>query len=480
MRVCIVAEGCYPFVVGGVSSWVHSLIQLFPETEFVILAIAANRSQRGKYAYELPKNVSAVYELYLDDVDWSGSKKLHRKRLKKEQYQALRSLILDQDIEWDVLFDLFQKENVSLNALLMGEDFLNAVRDCYNLKYSQIVFSDFLWTMRSIYLPLFLTMQTEIPRADLYHCVATGYAGVLGAMAKHFYGSRLLISEHGIYTREREEELIKAKWVEGIYKNIWIEQFKKMSLLAYRYADQVTCLYKHAMELQIELGCPAEKIKITPNGIDDQRFVRCLEEERKEDDTINIGAVLRIAPIKDVKTMIRAFAYAKKEAPKLALWIMGPSDEEKEYAKECFELVDLLGVEDVIFTGKVDVTEYLGKMDMTILTSISEGQPLTILESFAAKKPVIATDVGNCRGLIYGEGDSFGEAGIITHIMNVEEIAAAMVDLACHREKRIGMGKNGYRRLKSRYLVEDMKETYRQIYRQFEDEGRVQGKKGDV
>ena len=111
------------------------------------------------------KNVSAVYELYLDDVDWSGSKKLHRKRLKKEQYQALRSLILDQDIEWDVLFDLFQKENVSLNALLMGEDFLNAVRDCYNLKYSQIVFSDFLWTMRSIYLPLFLTMQTEIPRA---------------------------------------------------------------------------------------------------------------------------------------------------------------------------------------------------------------------------------------------------------------------------------------------------------------------------
>ena len=155
MRVCIVAEGCYPFVVGGVSSWVHSLIQLFPETEFVILAIAANRSQRGKYAYELPKNVSAVYELYLDDVDWSGSKKLHRKRL-------------DQDIEWDVLFDLFQKENVSLNALLMGEDFLNAVRDCYNLKYSQIVFSNFLWTMRSIYLPLFLTMQTEIPRADLY------------------------------------------------------------------------------------------------------------------------------------------------------------------------------------------------------------------------------------------------------------------------------------------------------------------------
>ena len=323
-----------------------------------------------------------------------------------------------------------------------------------------------------------VSLRQEMPDflPDRLEAGTHNIAGIAGLLE----GLRFLRRREQAGLAAREEELIRAKWVGGIYKNIWIEQFKKMSLLAYRYADQVTCLYKHAMELQIELGCPAEKIKITPNGIDDQRFVRCLEEERKEDDTINIGAVLRIAPIKDVKTMIRAFAYAKKEAPKLALWIMGPSDEEKEYAKECFELVDLLGVEDVIFTGKVDVTEYLGKMDMTILTSISEGQPLTILESFAAKKPVIATDVGNCRGLIYGEGDSFGEAGIITHIMNVEEIAAAMVDLACHREKRIGMGKNGYRRLKSRYLVEDMKETYRQIYRQFGDEGRVQGKKGDV
>ena len=46
-------------------------------------------------------------------------------------------------------------------------------------------------------------------------------------MAKYLHGCKLLISEHGIYTREREEELLKASWVAGIYKNIWIEQFKK-------------------------------------------------------------------------------------------------------------------------------------------------------------------------------------------------------------------------------------------------------------
>ena len=43
MRICIVAEGCYPYMVGGVSSWVHSMIRQFPDYEFIILAIVANR-----------------------------------------------------------------------------------------------------------------------------------------------------------------------------------------------------------------------------------------------------------------------------------------------------------------------------------------------------------------------------------------------------------------------------------------------------
>ena len=117
------------------------------------------------------------------------------------------------------------------------------------------------------------------------------------------------------------------------------------------------------------------------------------------------------------------------------------------------------------FTGRVDIREYLGRMDMTILTSISEGQPLTILESYAAKKPVIATDVGNCRGLIYGEDDDFGEAGILTHIMNVKEIAEAMVDLAANPALRRRMGESGYRRLMKKYTIEKMKETYEELYR---------------
>lgn len=471
MRICIVAEGCYPYMVGGVSSWVHSMIRQFPDYKFIILAIVANRSFRGKFKYELPENVIEVYELYLDDCDWTGDygKRYRRIKLNNQEYEALKSLLLNQNVDWETLVHLFNEKKFSLNDFLMGEDFFQAVLECYQIRYPEILFSDFLWTMRSMYLPLFHTLKMDLPKADLYHCVATGYAGVLGSMAKIKYGSKLLISEHGIYTREREEELIRAKWVEGVYKNIWIEQFRKMSMLAYERADLVTSLYAHARELQIELGCPAEKTVVTPNGIDETRFVNLTRPDFMSPDQIHIGAILRVTPIKDVKTMLRAFAYAKEKLPNLKLWIMGPTDEDEEYAKECFDMVELIGADDVEFTGRVNVADYMGGLDMTILTSISEGQPLTILESYAAHKPVIATDVGNCRGLIYGEDDDFGAAGILTHIMNVAEIADAMVKLGKSRQLREKMGEAGYKRLMRKYRVEDMRKTYSDIYWKFED-----------
>ena len=481
MKVCIIAEGCYPYVVGGVSSWIHSLLRSFPKVEFVVLSIIANRSQSGKFVYELPNNVSAIYEAYLDDFDWgSKPKRGKRTKLKEKEYRALRSVIMDKDVDWDTIFEMFYKGDFSIDDLLMGADFLNIVKECYQARYPQIPFSDFLWTMRSIYLPLFLILKTELPKADIYHCVATGYAGVLGSMASHIYRSRLLISEHGIYTREREEELLKATWVASMYKNIWIDQFRKMSRLAYERADIVTSLYNRAKELQIGLGCLEEKTRVTPNGIDVTRLADLPGKKAEDTGYINIGAVLRVTPIKDVKTMIRAFAFAKEENSSLKLWIMGPCDEDEEYAQECFDLVEALQVKDVVFTGRIDVREYLGRMDYTILTSISEGQPLTVLESYAAHKPVIATDVGNCRELIYGDGDDCGTAGILTHIMNIAELSTAMLDLARSSQLRATMGECGYQRVMKSYQIGQMIQTYEEIYEEIgETFGKIMPAKDD-
>ena len=106
----------------------------------------------------------------------------------------------------------------------------------------------------------------------------------------------------------------------------------------------------------------------------------------------------------------------------------------------------------------------MGRLDATILTSISEGQPLTILEGFASKLPAIATDVGNCRELIYGKDDDLGAAGIITHVMNVEEITEAILRLYRDPELRQEMGQIGYERVNRKYSIETMRQAYDSLY----------------
>ena len=103
MRICIIAEGSYPYVVGGVSGWIHSMIKTFPEYEFILLTIIANRDMSGKFAYELPENVTEVHELYMEDADWGAVNKRRKKRLNLKEYHALRSLVLDHEVEWDAV-----------------------------------------------------------------------------------------------------------------------------------------------------------------------------------------------------------------------------------------------------------------------------------------------------------------------------------------------------------------------------------------
>ena len=68
MRVCLVLEGSYPYVYGGVSTWMHGCIRAMPEHEFVLWVIGAKAADRGKFVYELPANVAEVHEVFLDDA----------------------------------------------------------------------------------------------------------------------------------------------------------------------------------------------------------------------------------------------------------------------------------------------------------------------------------------------------------------------------------------------------------------------------
>ena len=224
----------------------------------------------------------------------------------------------------------------------------------------------------------------------------------------------------------------------------------------------ITSLFGNARKIQIDIGCAPERCRVIPNGIHYKRF--CDIPLKEEDGWTDIGAVVRLAPIKDIKTLIYSFYELKFRLEKVRLHIIGPEDD-KQYAQECYELVRQLGVKDVLFPGMVNVLEYMRKLVFTVLTSISEGQPLSVLESFAAGRPCVTTDVGCCRELLNGmEGDELGSAGFCVPPMDREALCSAMERMCLRVEERYRMGQIGKKRVEQFYRHEDMIQNYKQVY----------------
>ena len=104
-------------------------------------------------------------------------------------------------------------------------------------------------------------------------------------------------------------------------------------------------------------------------------------------------------------------------------------------------------------------------MDLLLLSSISEGQPLAMLEGMAAGIPYVATNVGNCRAMLEGEdGDTLGPAGLVVPVMNSEAMAEAVI--RCIRDPKMGrgMGKAGRKRVEQSYSRKVMLERFRGLY----------------
>ena len=469
MRVCLICEGSYPYVPGGVSSWVQMLCSQFQDVEFVVWAIATTREEMPGYAYRIPENVKEVRTLYLGDAAFKKSgQKIRLTRAEKETLKGLVGGSVEA-INWTGVLDLAKQHHQHMSDLLMSESFFDVCMEEYRRQNSKKVFLHFLWNFRGIYFPLMYILSQEIPKADIYHAVSAGYAGILGSCASYMEGAPLLLSEHGIYTREREEDIIRSSWVAGEFKGLWIDFFKKLSFIAYQQASLVTTLFGTNRSLQIELNCPPEKIVIIPNGVNAGEFASC--RKKKRSGPFVLGAVLRVVPIKDVKTMLLAFDIVKRAEPEVRLRIMGNCAEDPVYYQECMELLAELETEDVEFLGQVNIKEHLPEVDLLLLSSISEGQPLAILEGMAAEIPFVATNVGDCRALLEGEreDDSFGPAGLVTPHMTSEAMAQAILRCIRNPELLARMGQAGRKRVEAYYSREGMLDAFRSIYEHLEE-----------
>ena len=261
---------------------------------------------------------------------------------------------------------------------------------------------------------------------------------------------------------EREEEILRTNWVPPHFKDLWINMFYMFTRCAYQSAVTVTSLFHRASLIQQEIGCDPVKCRVIPNGVDYDALRKI--PAKAPNGLIDIGAVVRLVPIKDIKTMLYAFSHVAAERSDVRLHIMGPTDEDEEYFEECQHIKQDMGLDGVIFTGRVNIQEYMEKLDFTLLTSISEGQPLAVLEAMAAGRPAVTTDVGCCRELIEGVDDGFGPAGICVPAMHQTALAEAVLTLCEDVERRRQYGENGRRRVSRMYRLPDMVERYEILF----------------
>lgn len=469
MKICLIAEGSYPYVTGGVSSWINHLMTNLPEHEFIVLAINPESCRGSPAKYKYPVNLTQVIDVFIDDFSDAQANARHVLKASPGEREQVRQLMAGEVKDWPELFQVFQawqKTGYKPVDILFSTDFFGLALEIYNTRFAQLPFAEVFWTLRSMYHLAFNLLLKAYPEADLYHSVSTGYAGLVGSYAATVHNRPLLLTEHGIYTREREEEIIKADWAKGYFKNIWINYFSNLSTCIYACAEKVVTLSDRNREIQCDLGCPVEKTMIIHNGINVSAYSDIAEAVRQREDRakVMVGAIIRVVPIKDIKTMLQAFAFVSRKLPEVSFTILGPTDEDPEYYQECLSYLHLLDLRQVVFTGTVDIKAYLKEIDLLVLTSISEGQPLAILEGLACTIPQIVTDVGDCRVMINGRNDDFGPAGRVVPIMDYIAIGESIIDLCQNYQLRRQMGEAGLKRVRASYSFDQFIDGYRTIY----------------
>lgn len=467
MNICFIAEGSYPYMIGGISSWLDIFLKCFPDDRFTTLAIAAKEQSKGIFRCKIPHNMTGIHEVFLDTPFLvKRGRPLNQIRLSAGEQEMLLDHISARYSDWGAIFEFIQKiRHEKLLDFFNSHAFFDILRTFYNQSFSHAPFINFLWTIRNMYIYQFHLLQVEVPEADLYHAVSAGYPGIIGAREAYLRGKPFILTEHGIYTREREEEILKNNELQGDIKNLWVRYFQSMSGCAYQYADRIITQFERNRSYQLESGADKSKTLIIRNGMEVAKDTS-ERHGRLYGEGVVLGAIARIVPIKDILTMLKGFGAAKRTMPELRLVIVGPVDEDKEYFRQVTGYIAANGIRDVVFTGRVDTVHYhgiLASVDVLLLTSISEGQPMSILEGMAASKPFIATDVGSCKEMLEGP-DEDGPSGVVIPVMDHLALSAAILRLASDADLRKTMGQAGFSRVNKLYSTGCMRDGYRRVY----------------
>jgi glycosyltransferase involved in cell wall biosynthesis len=197
--------------------------------------------------------------------------------------------------------------------------------------------------------------------------------------------------------------------------------------------------------------CDAERTVVIHNAVD----VTGAPVARHEHPRPTLVAVGRLKAPKDPVTLLRALAKLGGREYEALIVGEGPDRTALEH------LAAQLGLRDrVRFAGeRHDVPKLLSGADLFVLSSRSEGLPVSVLEAMAAGLPVVASTVGGIPELVED-----GETGVLVRPADPDALAAALGDLLDDADRRRRLGKAGRRRAERLFDLEAFRRAHLELY----------------
>jgi glycosyltransferase involved in cell wall biosynthesis len=463
--VTLITEGTFPHHLGGVSVWCDQLIREMPDNNFRVLAVSGTGTERDMWV--LPANVTGVetVPLWAPSPGRRAPRRL-RRRFGPVQERFLRSLAIDSEgnqfaVSLRELAEFARAGELTASmSSLEAVDLLMALTpECTDrpgqadprpLSVADAV--DVLILLEHFLRPL----AVPPPRADVCHSTANGLGALPALAAKWAFETPFLLTEHGVYLRELYLSH-KPGSLSQPARAIVLRFFKLLIETAYKQADIVSPVCRYNRLWEVANGTAPERIRPIHNGVDPASFPFVADEP----DVPTLVWVGRIDPLKDVETLLRAFAQVRATIPDCRLRLFGPTPQGGEYYLDrCVRLMAELGLDNgpVTFEGRVNPPlEAYRAGHLVLLTSISEGLPYVVLEAMASGRPVVATDVG-------GVAEAVGDAGILVPPRDPSAVAKACVGLLQNGAERRSMAEAARRRVLQMFTTERCFRMYRALY----------------
>lgn len=481
-------EGSYPYSGGGVSTWAHILCtELQEEVDFHVLAITGNPYVEPRY--KLPKNIKEIIHIPLwgveEPVHYFDSKTpfsehIQRKArttkgIVKRQFmpifkdfiECLNDPFKDVGTISDVIYGFwkyFQRYDykITMKEPLLWIEFkdtlLSKYVENYNPEYGDTPkVIDMTFGMRWLY-HFMMPVAAPIPKEiNVSHSTLAGFPALSSIAAKYEYGIPSMVTDHGVYMRERLINVGRSDMT-FFSKKMLVDLSTMITRAVYHTADQISPVTTANQKWEEKFEADPKNILPIYNGVDTDLF----KPTPKPSSTEGIPTVIAVAqvfPLKDIETMIRTCSVVRETISNVQFKVYGSLDVDPEYVETCRKLIEELGLEENFTFGGFhnNPSMIFNEGDISVLTSISEGFPYTVIESMSCGRPVVATDVGGIK-------DALEDCGILCKPRDPEEIAAGVVNLLEDTALRIELGNKSREKVLLNFTTDRSVKNYLESY----------------